>query len=220
MQEIAKVAVLGAGHLGSVVARLAVRAGYPVDIAASGDPDDIALITELIVPGARPRWAGDAVAGAGLVVLAIPLHRFLDVSPALLDGKLAIDAMNYWPASDGVLEPFEQAGSSEVVAGRLPGSAVVKALNHIGYHDLEDWARPAADAGRKAAGIAGDDPGAADAIAGFVERIGYDPVRLGSLRAGRALQPGNPVFGALMAVPEFERAVDDKAVHEDVRSLR
>ncbi len=49
--------------------------------------------------------------------------------------------MNYWPASDGVLEPFEGRGSSEVVARRLAGSAVVKALNHIGYHELEDRAR-------------------------------------------------------------------------------
>jgi 8-hydroxy-5-deazaflavin:NADPH oxidoreductase len=211
MQELGKIAVLGAGHLGSVVARLAVRAGYPVDIAASGDPDDIALITELIIPGARPRWASDAVRDAGLVVLAIPLHRFLEISPALLHGNLVVDAMNYWPASDGVLEPFEQGGSSEIAAGRLAGSAVVKALNHIGYHDLEDWAQPPGATDRKAAGVAGDDPGAVEAIAGFVDRIGYDPVRLDSLRAGRALQPGNPVFGTVLARPEFEQAVLEQA---------
>jgi predicted dinucleotide-binding enzyme len=225
IQDTGKVAVLGSGHLGPVVARLAIRAGYPVDIAASGDPDDIALITELVIPGARPRWASDAVRDAGIVVLAIPLHRFGDISPALLDGKLVIDAMNYWPASDGIVEPFEQGGSSEIVAGRLAGSAVVKALNHIGYHDLEDWARPFGSGDRKAAGVAGDDPGAVEAIAGFVHRIGYDPVRLGGLRAGRALQPGNPVFGAVLALPEFEQAVLEKTAQSttpraDSRSLR
>src|SRR6266568_4896051 len=127
IQDTGKVAVLGAGHLGPVLARLAISAGYPVDIAAAGDPDDIALITELVIPGARPRWASDAVRDAGIVVLAIPLHRFPGVSPARLDGKLVIDAMNYWPASDGIVEPFEQGGSSEIVAGRLTGAAVVKA---------------------------------------------------------------------------------------------
>ena len=138
MTEPIRLAVLGAGHVGPVIARLAIKAGYPVAIATSGDPDDIALITELVIPGAQPRWASDAAADADIVVLAIPLHRFGDLDPGLLSGRLVVDAMNYWPASDGVLEAFEDRGSSEIVARRLAGSAVVKALNHIGYHELED----------------------------------------------------------------------------------
>jgi 8-hydroxy-5-deazaflavin:NADPH oxidoreductase len=214
MTQPNRLAVLGAGHVGPVIARLAIKAGYPVTIATSGDPEDIALITELVIPGAQPRWAADAVADADTVVLAIPLHRFLDIDPMLLNGKLVVDAMNYWPASDGVLKAFEDGGSSEVVARRLAGSTVVKALNHIGYHELEDLARPAGAPDRRAAGVAGDDPAAAAAIAGLVDRIGYDPVRLESLRAGRALQPGGPVFGAVLIRPEFEQAV-----REDARSL-
>jgi 8-hydroxy-5-deazaflavin:NADPH oxidoreductase len=211
MSEPSRLAVLGAGHVGPVIARLAITSGYPVDIATSGDPEGIALITELVIPGARPRWASDAVADADIVVLALPLHRFLDIDPMLLAGKLVVDAMNYWPASDGVLEPFEGRGSSEVVAQRLAGSTVVKALNHIGYHELEDLARPAGAAGRRAAGIASDDPAAAAAIADLADRIGYDPVDLGSLRAGRLLQPGGPVFGAALPLEEFVLAVRDNA---------
>ena len=132
MKDLSRLAVLGAGHVGPVIARLAVKAGYPVAIATSGDPDDIALITELVIPGAQPRWAADALAAADIAVLAIPLHRFGDLDPDLLSGKLVVDAMNYWPASDGALKAFEDGGSSEIVARRLAGSAVVKALNHIG----------------------------------------------------------------------------------------
>jgi 8-hydroxy-5-deazaflavin:NADPH oxidoreductase len=209
-----RLAVLGAGHVGPVIARLAIGAGYPVAIATSGDPVDIALITDLVIPGAQPRWAADAVADADIVVLAIPLHRFLDIDPVLLSGKLVVDAMNYWPASDGVLKAFEDGGSSEIVARRLDGSTVVKALNHIGYHELEDLARPGGAPDRRAAGVAGDDPASVDAIAGLIDRIGYDPVRLESLRAGRVLQPGGPVFGAVLPLPEFEQAV-----REDARSL-
>lgn len=84
MQYQERIGILGAGHIGPVVARLALSAGYPVDIAASGDPDDIALITELVIPGAHPRWTSDAAAGADIVVLAIPLHRFLDLDPGRL----------------------------------------------------------------------------------------------------------------------------------------
>jgi len=214
MNEPIRLAVLGAGHVGPVIARLAIKAGYAVAIATSGDPEDMALITELVIPGARPRWVSDAVADADIVVLAIPLHRFLHIDPASLGGKLVVDAMNYWPASDGVLKPFEEGGSSEIVAQRLAGSTVVKALNHIGYHELEDRARPVGASDRQAVGVAGDDPAAAAAIAGLVDRIGYDPVCLGSLRAGRVLQPGGPVFGAVLTLPEFEQAV-----YEDARSL-
>jgi len=220
MRNKDRLAVLGAGHVGPVIARLAIAAGYPVAIATSGDPDDIALITELVIPGARPRWAGDAIADADIVVLAIPLHRFAELDPGRLAGKIVVDAMNYWPASDGVLTAFEggganSRGSSEIVARRLAGSAVVKALNHIGYHELEDRARPAGAPDRRAAGLAGDDPAAVAAVAELTSRLGYDPVRLGGLRAGRVLQPGGPVFGQVLTLPEFERAV-----HEEARSLR
>jgi hypothetical protein len=204
--------VLGAGHVGPVIARLAIKAGYPVSIAASGDPDDIALITELIIPGAQPRWASEAVADAEIVVLAMPLHRFLDVDPGLLSGKVVVDAINYWPASDGTLTAFEDGASSEIVAERLAGSTMVKALNHIGYHELEDRSRPEGAPDRKAAGVAGDDPVAAGAIADLVDRIGYDPVRLDSLRAGRAMQPGSPVFGAVLDRADFERAISTRSL--------
>jgi predicted dinucleotide-binding enzyme len=207
MTELNRLAVLGAGHVGPVIARLAIRAGYTVAIATSGDPEEIALITELVIPGAEPRWASDAVADADIVALAIPLHGFLHLNPTLLNGKLVIDAMNYWPASDGRLGTFEDGGSSEIVSRRLAGSTVVKALNHIGYHELEDRARPSGAPDRRAAGVASDDAGAASTIAGMIDRIGYDPVRLESLRAGRVLQPGGPVFGAVLTRPEFERAV-------------
>ncbi|HEX6451704.1 MAG TPA: NAD(P)-binding domain-containing protein [Trebonia sp.] len=210
-----RLGILGAGHIGPVVARLAISAGYEVDIAASSDPDNIALITELVIPGARPRWASDATADADIVVLAMPLHRFLDLDPGLFNGKLIIDAMNYWPASDGVLATFEDGGSSEIVAGRLAGATVVKALNHIGYHELEDQARPPGALDRKATGIAADDPAAASVIARLADRIGYDPVPVGTLSAGRVLQPGGPVFGVTLSLPEFERAV-----REEARSLR
>ena len=218
MTERSRLAVLGAGHLGPVIARLAIKAGYPVTIAASGDPEDIALITELIIPGAQPRWAADAVADADIVLLAIPLHRFGDLDPGLLSGKLVIDAMNYWPASDGVVQAFEDGGSSEIVARRLAGtagSAVVKAFNHIGYHELEDRARPAGTSDRGAVGVAGDDAAAVAVTAALADGIGYDPVRLGSLRAGRVLQPGGPVFGAVLTRPEFERAVREEAAGEE-----
>ena len=212
MREPSRLAVLGAGHVGPVIARLAIKAGYPVAIATSGDPEDIALITELIIPGAQPRWASDAVADADIVVLAIPLHRFGDIDPSAAR-RQARGRRDELLA--GQRRRAERLRSTAEAARSWPGgstgSTVVKALNHIGYHELEDRARPAGAPDRRAAGVAGDDPAAVAAIAGLVDRIGYDPVRLESLRAGRVLQPGGPVFGAVLTRPEFERAVRQNA---------
>jgi predicted dinucleotide-binding enzyme len=205
--------VLGAGHVGPVIARVAIAAGYDVTIAASGDPERIALLTEVLAPGAQPRWAADAVDGADVVVLAIPVHEFAAFDAALVAGKLVVDAMNYWPPVDGVQELFEDQryGSSEIVQRRLARSTIVKTLNHHGYHELEDGGRPAGSADRRALGVAGDDPDAVDLVAEVIERIGYDTVRLSSLRAGRLLEPGGPVFGVALRRPDFELAVRAEA---------
>jgi predicted dinucleotide-binding enzyme len=196
-----------------VIARVAIDAGYQVRIAASGDPEKIALVAQVVIPGAEPRWAEDAVEDADIVVLAMPLHKFATFDPALLDGKIVIDAMNYWLAADGVLKMFEARhhSSSEIVQRRLASSTVVKSLNHIGYHDLEDAHRPAGSPERRAIGVAGDDTDAAQIVERIVERLGYDTVRLDRLRAGHLLEPGGPVFGALLSRSEFEMAIHSKA---------
>jgi predicted dinucleotide-binding enzyme len=209
LPRLPRIAVLGAGHVGPVIARVALAAGYQVSIAASGDPEKIALITQVLAPGAEPRWAADAVEDADVVVLAIPLHKFAAFDPALVADKLVVDTMNYWPPVDGVQEMFEDRryGTSEIVQHRLPRSTVVKTLNHIGYHELEDDRRPAGSPERRALGVAGDDPGAMDVVTEVIERIGYDAVRLDSLSAGRILESGGPVFGAALYRSGFESAL-------------
>jgi predicted dinucleotide-binding enzyme len=208
-QRLLRIAVLGAGHVGPVIARAAITAGYRVSIADSGDPESIALITEVLVPGAEPRWAADAVQKSDIVVLAIPLHKFATFDTSLVTDKIVVDAMNYWPPIDGVQELFEdpQLGSSEIVAHRLSRSTIVKTFNQIGYHDLEDERRPVGSPDRRAIGVAGDDAAAVDTVSDVIERIGYDAVRLDSLRAGRVLEPGGPVFGVPLRRAEFEAAV-------------
>ena len=90
-----RIAVLGAGHVGPVIARIAVDAGYQVTIAASGDPERIALIVGVLAPGAEPRWAADAVDDSDVVVLAIPIHKFATFEFESVGGKVVVDAMNY-----------------------------------------------------------------------------------------------------------------------------
>jgi predicted dinucleotide-binding enzyme len=193
-----KIAVLGAGHVGPVIARLALAAGYEVGIAGSGDPARIEMITEFLAPGAVALTAADAVAAADLVVLAIPWHRFPALEPGMFAGKVVIDSMNHWPPAEAPL------GTSEDVARRLVGADVVKTLNHVAYPDLEP-------AGGRAVGVAGDSPDAVRAVAEFLERIGFDPVPVGPLAAGRLLEPGSPVFGVAARRQELENFIKEQS---------
>jgi 8-hydroxy-5-deazaflavin:NADPH oxidoreductase len=181
-RRLPRIAVLGAGHVGPAIARVAIAAGFPVSISASDDPEKIALLTQVLTPGAEPRWAADAVADADIVVLSIPVHRFPGFDPALVAHKVVVDTMNYWPPVYGSQDMFEdqEYSSSEIVQHRLARSMIVKSLNHIGYHELEDDRRPVGSPERRALGVAGDDSAAVDAVGEVIERIGYDAVRLDS----------------------------------------
>lgn len=206
------IAILGAGKLGTTLARLALHAGYTVYIAGSGASDKIALSVKVLLPGAIATTVGDAVARADVVILALPLGKYRDLAADTLQDKLVIDGMNYWWEVDGHDEGLRNppSSSSEFVQTYFSGARVVKALSHMGYHHLHDEAKPADTAGRKAIAIAGDNASDTATVARIVDDLGFDPVVIGSLAAGKILEPGHKLFGAnvekdvLIAVAERE----------------
>jgi len=206
---VTTIGILGAGRVGSAIARTALRAGYAVHIAGSGPAADIQLIVDIVTPGAVAMTSAEVAATADLVVLAVPMHKYRSVDPATLTGRLVLDTMNYWQPIDGQLDEFagDPRGSSEVVAEYFAGARLVKTLNHIGYHDLETDARPAGAADRHALAIAGD-ADAASVVAEVIERFGFDAVYAGPLEAGVAFEPGSPVFGGRHTAAELRAELD------------
>ncbi len=193
--ELRTVGVLGAGRVGTAVARQALKAGYMVKIATAKPVDEIAMIVEIVTPGAIAVDADEAAA-ADIVVAAVPLHKYRTLSPGVLTGKTVIDVMNYWAPTDGEVDDFENdpRTSSEIVQEFLAGATVVKSLNHIGYHELEEDGNEPGAPGRRALALAGDRDDAKVLVAGFLDRLGYDPIDAGPLTAGRAFQPGTEIF--------------------------
>jgi predicted dinucleotide-binding enzyme len=189
--------VVGAGKIGTAIARAAVASGYDVALSGSGAAERIELIVDVLAPGAHAVTTDVVVRHADLIVLAVPMHRFRELPRDLFADKILVDAMNYWQEVDGVDEELAAApmGTSIVVQHHFPASKVVKSLNHLGYFTFEERRRPRGAPGRLAMAAAGDDPVAVAAVMQLIDRLGFDAVDAGSLNAGVALQPGGPVFG-------------------------
>lgn len=203
------IGILGAGKVGTVLARLALAAGHRVLISSSGSAERIALIVDVLAPGAVPLTSREVIAGADAVILALPLGKVRDLPAADLAGKLVIDAANHWEPVDGPLPEFtdDPRGTSEVVADLLPGARVVKAFSHLGYHDLDERGRPSGSPDRIALAVAGDDPADAAVVAALIDELGFEPLPTGDLSTGRRFQAHTPAFGYPLTEPELRAAL-------------
>ncbi|MER5455778.1 NADPH-dependent F420 reductase [Micromonospora sp. NPDC002389] len=193
------VGLIGSGHIGSTVARLAVAAGYEVVVSNSRGPETLADLVDELGPGASAGTADAAAEAGDLVVVTIPLKAYRSVPVTPLTGKVVIDTNNYYPERDGRFPELDEgtATSSELLQRHLPGARVVKAFNNIFFKHLSALARPTGAADRSALPIAGDDAEAKAVVTAFLDRIGYDAVDVGSLAESWRFQPDTPAYGTI-----------------------
>jgi predicted dinucleotide-binding enzyme len=190
-----RVGIVGAGKLGMALARAATAAGYEVAVASSGSAEQVALLVEVLAPGVVASTVKEVVDFADVIVLAVPAHRFRQLPSDLFVGKILVDAMNYWPDTDGEDPELAAAdgGSSVVVQAHFPGARVVKSLNQLGYHELDEYRRDPGAPDRIAVAAVGDDRLAVRTVMHLIDRLGFDPVDGGALAKGKLLEPdGSP----------------------------
>ncbi|MGO4785266.1 NADPH-dependent F420 reductase [Cryobacterium sp. W22_MBD10_FK3] len=210
--------IIGAGNIGSQLARLGVFNGYDVVLSNSRGPATLdGLIAEL-GPRARAALPAEAAAAGDLVIVTIPLHAIDTLPLPELAGKLVIDTNNYYPQRDGNIVALDEetTTTAELLQDLLPDARIVKAFNHIYAADLTTDGQPAGSADRRALVIAGNDPEAREIVTALLNDFGFDTVDLGPLNEGWRIQRDTPGYGPRMDAFELREAVSTAIRYRDM----
>jgi len=201
------IGLIGAGHIGSQVARLAVKNGDNVVISNSRGPETLTELVAELGPKARAGTPLDAAKAGDIVVVTIPLKNIKSVPVEPLAGKVVIDTNNYYPQRDGQIPELdnESTTTSELLQAHLPKSKVVKAFNHIYASQLTTDGRPAGTPNRRALVIAGNDKEAKATVTRLLDQFGFDTVDAGPLSESWRIQRDTPGYGPRRNAEELRR---------------
>ena len=207
MVTVTTIGIIGAGNIGSQIARLAVENDYNVVISNSRGPETLSALIAELGPKARAATAVEAAKVGDIVVVTVPLKNYRKVPVEPLAGKIVIDTDNYYPERDGHIPELdnESTTTSELLQAHLPTSKVVKAFNHIYAADLTTHGQPAGAKNRRALVIAGDDKDAKARVAHLLDQFGFDTVDAGPLREGWRIQRDTPGYGPRRTAEELRR---------------
>jgi predicted dinucleotide-binding enzyme len=204
---MATIGLIGAGHIGSQIARLAAANGYNVVISNSRGPQTLSALVKELGAKARAGTALEAAKAGDIVVVTIPLKNYRQVPVEPLAGKVVIDTNNYYPERDGHIPEVdnESTTTSELLQTHLPKSKVVKAFNHIYAAELTTHGQTAGSKNRRALVIAGDDPAAKKTVTHLLDQFGFDTVDAGPLKEGWRIQRDTPGYGPRRTAEELRR---------------
>jgi predicted dinucleotide-binding enzyme len=190
------IGVIGAGEVGSHIARAAISSGYQVVLANSRGPETLKGLIEELGPSARAATAAEAAAAGDFVVVAVPLKLVNDMPVEALAGKVVIDTNNYMPWRDGNY-PIVDSGEKtehELRQEQLPASKVVKAFTHIQAPRILTWGMPPGSAGRLALAASSDFPEAVEIVARLYDQFGFNTVDNSPLSGSWRTHPGQPAW--------------------------
>ena len=204
---MATIGFIGAGNIGSQLARLAVAHNYNVVLSNSRGPETLAALVTELGSKAQAATVVDAAKAGDIVVVTIPLKHYRTVPVEPLAMKVVIDTMNYYPQRDGRIAELdnESTTTSELLQAHLPTSKVVKAFNHIYAAQLTTDGRPAGAKDRRALVIAGDDAGAKVTVSRLLDEFGFDVVDAGPLKEGWRIQRDTPGYGPRRTAEQLRR---------------
>jgi predicted dinucleotide-binding enzyme len=190
------IGIIGAGHIGSQVARKAVELGYDVVISNSRGPETLSeLVTEL-GPRARAATAGEAAAAGDFAVVTVPLKNYEDIPVQPLEGKIVVDTNNYYWERDGRIPELDngEVTTSGLLQKHLPTSKVAKGFNHIFAKDITTDGTSAGTPNRRALATSSDFPEAAELVTKLYDEFGFDTVNVGPLEDSWRVERDRPAY--------------------------
>jgi predicted dinucleotide-binding enzyme len=205
------IGLIGSGHIGGTLARLAVENGYDVVVSNSRGPETLTDLVAELGDRARAGTAQEAAEAGDVVVVTIPLAAYRTVPVEPLAGKVVIDTTNYYWQRDGHIAELDAGTttSSRLIQEHLPRSLVVKAFNHITAADLGSRSTPAGTPGRRALVVASDHDDAKARVGTLLDELGFDAVDAGTLADSWRIEPGTPGYGPDLDADGLRAALAD-----------
>lgn len=180
--------VLGAGNMGSALARQFSRAGHQVRIAATSFEKAATVASR--ISGATAVEAAGSAEGSDVIVVATPFDQAVAAlkTAGPVAGKVVIDVTNPMTADYSGLTLGHDTSAAEEIAKALPNAEVAKAFNTLFAQVLAEGA--SFENGQTAAAYVASDSERAKATAtALIESVGFQPVDAGPLRNARYLEP-------------------------------
>jgi 8-hydroxy-5-deazaflavin:NADPH oxidoreductase len=207
-----RIGIIGAGHIGSALARRLTELGHRIIIANSRGPETLGTVAERT--GASPVEVNEAVRGIDLIVLTIPMKNVSQLPSGLFASVPAaipvIDTCNYYPRQrDGRIADIEDGLPESAWVAREIGHGVVKTFNSIYAQHLEDFGKDVGSPGRIALPVAGDDPATKAIVLTLVESLGFDALDAGPISESWRQQPGTPAYCTDLGVAALRKALAD-----------
>jgi predicted dinucleotide-binding enzyme len=202
-----KIGIIGAGFIAHAVAAVAIKHGHEVMVSNTRGPETLFSLVATV--GCKAGTPEAAARFGDIVLVAIPLKAYRTIPVAPLDGKIVLDANNYYPGRDGHIDELDrnEITTSELLARHLPKSKVVKVFNAIKAADIETDGRPGGVLDRRAHPIAGDDAAAKKVVADLLDQFGFDVVDAGPLSEGWRFQKGTPAYCVPMVSRQLQEAL-------------
>jgi 8-hydroxy-5-deazaflavin:NADPH oxidoreductase len=218
-----KIGLIGSGRIGQALAVRFTAVGDEVMLSNSRGPETLGGVVASIEGNVHAGTVEEAARFGDLDAVAIPTQAIRDLPPEPFEGKLVIDANNYYPTPEWRLPELDadETTSSELLASVLPGATIVKAFNTIYSGRLLDGSHPELPADeRLAIPIAGNSPEAKQTVADLIDEIGFTAVDAGTLADTRRQQPGAPLYlayaearrqGVLLTAPRLRELLAESA---------